>query len=731
MEPFTMMLGYGLVNSLSQLVVRPIADKLSAPGRQKEMLMQMEAKHALDLEAVRLNKEIELENQKDIQAYCHNFRIQEAQNQFDRQLQMWQIGNFNDKVWPLKTPFDHPSLHPQYVKGKPTPVNIFLAQTDPRSPFSSLIQPDLKNRLSNFLQTTYVNDPLLQHPCICRIGDWKDGFQDAAFINALWYGMQGQPTIVINPIQSEFGETLDLNVSIWGLGEFGTNPKTQSVLTGSFASAIGRIKKQKTELWLACGLPVESKEMIHNVNLLEQEKRMIAEGHGEFVDKLLVQYKLPIEIQTEVITEFSSEYNHLIACITGMYADIYHMIEYGAQPYMPAAINQYNKNTGSAFQIPEIAIQHYRKTLTNMVCTNYLQDKLPYTFLGVAKSLSYTPEDSMQIFQEGVGLWVNKKLDLSHEINIPTNIDECLGLLYDNATDSDRPYLEQAKDVLISMNLPEAANSLNKKISVLVSNPQQADTPRSEDIEWEVVEKETFTDVDYLKWISNNKFTAIDNNAEYAVMAFRETYFVMMFLDSNAKVICNRNLSGQCVIAKRYLFAEEKIEGTLSVFNIKKNQFISKKTLMDKKEFDSFERLGKQLDTLVNNLGNLARPNRVGDKTKASNKKSRNADEFQRQLADVFISGNYISLESEKCETASFDSIKEWITRKLPIQDAVSAHIFKTDMVDDIMLCIFFSDKECNTLIGNDYPMKRIICKKCDSDIEVFLNGLTIGTIKL
>lgn len=713
------MLGYGLVNSLSQLVVRPIADKLSAPGRQQEMRMQMETKHALDLEAVRLNKQIELENQKDIQAYCHSFRIQEAQSQFDRQLQMWQIGNFNEKVWPLKTPFDHPSLHPQYIKGQPLPVNIFLAQTDPRSPFTSLIQPDLKNRLSNFLQTTYVNDPLLQHPCICRIGDWKDGFQDAAFINALWYGMQGQPTIIINPIQSEFGEILDLNVSIWGLGEFGTNPKTQNVLTGSFASAIGRIKREKTESWIACGLPVESKEMIHNVKLLEQEKKMISEGHGDFVDKLLVQYKLPVEIQTEVITKFSSEYNHLIACVTGMYADIYHMIEYGSQPYMPAAINQYNKNTGSTFQIPEIAIKHYRKALTNMVCTNYLQDKLPYTFLGVAKSLNYNTEDSMQIFQEGIGLWANKKLDLKHEVNIPASIDECLGLLYDNATDSDKYYLERVKDVLISMNLPEAANSLNKKISLV------------KEVKWNLVEKETFTDVDYLKWISNNKRVAIENNAEYAIMFFRETYFAMMFLNSDARVISDGNVAGQCVIAKRYFFAEEKIEGNISVYNIRTNQFISNKTLMDKKEFDSFERLGRQLDALMNNIGNLTRPSRVESSSKTSSAKNEESSDFQRQLAEIFKTGKLMSLESEKCEIATFDSIKEWITSKLPIQDAVSVHIFKTNVEKNIMLCVFFSDKDSNTLIGNNYPMKRIICEKCDSDIEVFLNGLTIGTIKL
>lgn len=726
-----MMLGYGLINSLSQLVIRPITDRFSAQCRQQEMQLQMETKHALDLESLRLNKQIELENQKDIQAYCHKFRIQEAQSQFDRQLQMWQIGAFNDRVWPLKTPFDHPSLCPQYINGQPSPINIFLAQTDPRSPFSALIQPDLKNRLSNFLQTTYVNDPLLQHPCVCRIGDWKDGFQDAAFINALWYGMQGQPTIVINPIQSEFGETLDLNVTIWGLGEFGASPKTQNVITGSFGSAIGRIKREKTESWIACGLPVESKEMIHNVKLLEQEKKMIMEGHGDFVDKLLIQYKLPMEIQTDVITTFSSEYNHLIACITGMYADIYHMIEYGSQPYMPTAINQYNRNMGRTFQIPEFAIQHYRKTLTNMVCTNYLQDKLPYTYLSVAKSLSYNAKDALQIFQEGVGLWANKKLDLRQEVNIPTSVDECLGLLYDNATDNDKQYLEQAKDVLVSMNLSEAADSLNKKISVLVSSPQRVSNSCSHEIEWNVIEKETFTDVDYLKWISRNKRVAVKNNAEYALMNFRETYFAMMFLDSNAIVINNRDVAGQCVIADRFFFAEDKMEQNFAIYNIITNQFISTRVIMDKKGFDSFERLGRQLDALMNNLGNLVVPRRVRDTATVSSRTYEDRNDFQQQCAEIFASGKFYSMETEKCEMANFDSIKEWINIKLPIQDAANAHILKTNMGNSLMLCVFFSDKDYNAFISNDHPMKRIVCERCDSDIEVLLNRSTIGTIKL
>lgn len=732
MEPFMMMLGYGLVNSLSQLVVRPIADKLSASGRQEEMKMQMETKHALDLEAVRLNKEIELENQRDIQAYCHQLRSREAQSQFERQLQMWQIGNFNDKMWPLLTPYDHPSLRPVCNENRPVPVNIFLAKTDPRSPFSAFIQPDLKNRLSNFLQTAYVNDPLQQHPCICRIGDWKDGFQDAAFINALWYGMQGQPTIVVNPIQSEFGETLDLNVSIWGLGETGIAPRTQNVLTGSFASAIGRIKREKTKFWVSHGLPVDSKEMTHNVNLLKQEEKMVADGNGQYIDRLLIQYHLPKEIQTEVVTEFSSEYNHLISCITGMYADIYHLIEYGARPYMPVAMNQYSSVTGGKFQIPEVAILHYRKALTDMTCTNYLQDKLPFAFLGVAKSLSFSPGDSMQIFNEGVGLWANRKLDLHHEVELPTKIDDSIRLLYDNATDTDKRYLEAAKDVLMSMGQGDAARSLDRKISVLVTPVQQKQATEYFETEWSVRNQMIFTYEDFLKWVNSNKGNAMLHGAAYAILALRNTYFAMMFLNKDARFVSVENMGGQCIIAQRYYLPDEIVCENLVIFDLSTNSYVlNKEIFMENKDFDSFERLGRQLDTLVNNLGKLVKPSKMDMPQQDRAEKPSAKNEFERQIFDLFTAGKFSTLESENCDVAEFDAVKNWVTSKLPVKDAVNAHIYRTTYNGKVMVCIFFSDVELNALFGGDYPMKRILCNRCDSNVEAFLNGLSIGTLKL
>jgi len=576
MEPFTMMLGYGLVNSLSQLVIRPIADRMTASGRQADMLFQMENKHKLDLEAVRLNKQIELDNQFDIQTFCHNKRMEEAQSQFERQLQMWHIGQFNERMWPLLTPFDHPSLRPQQLPNGQTPLNVFLASTAPRTPFAEMIQPDLKIRMSTFLQTAYINDPSQQHPCVCRIGDWKPGFQDAAFINALWFGMQGIPTIVINPMQAEFGEKLDLTVSMWGLGENGYAPKMQNVLTGNFGSAIGRIKREKSKKWIESGLPVTSPEMKHNKDLLEQEKLMIENGRQDSIPYLQIQYKLPREIQNDVITSFSSEYNHIISCITGMYADIYHLIEFGAQPYMPIAINQYNRQTGQKLQIPDLAIDHYRHALTSMVCTNYLQDKLPSVYMGVAKSLSFKPKDSMEIFKEGVGLWANKKEELNKEISIPESLDKCLELFHDKHDDYDESYLQQAENALMTMGETDAAHEVHKIIKSIVVVPK-------EELEYTIEEKFFYSDETFLQWASENKASAIKNKAAFAVLLIRNKYFVSFFADNSCNIVSyDGNKGGVCTLPQRYCMADNMLQSDFVMLNLQNNEINSYK-YMEKK----------------------------------------------------------------------------------------------------------------------------------------------------
>lgn len=729
MEPFTMMMGYGLINSVSQLVIRPLTDKLTAGSRREEMMFQMEQKHRLDLDSVRLNKEIELSNNQRIQEYCHQCRLIEAQGQFEKQLEMWALGQFNSSMWPLLTPFDHPSLKPNFSPGQQVPINVFLAKTDPKSPYAMLIQSDVKNRLSNFITTTYSNSQ--GHPTICRIGDWKDGFQDAAFINALWYGMQGQPSIVINPIQSEFGELLDLNVSFWGLASNGYSPLTQTVLSGAFGSAIGRIKREATRKWVESGLPLSSPELQHNANLLKQEDALIADGKKNLIDRLLVQYKLPKEIQTEVITEFSREYSHIISCVAGMYSDIYHLLEYGSTPYMPQAIGEYNRRNGANYAIPEVAAEHYRKALTNLACSNYLQDKLPLAYLNVASSLSYDPTSASEIFQEGVGLWANRKLEKGREVRLPESIEECVRLLRDNSDGNDKRYLQNAANTLIRINLPDAANELKRRI-ISLPDISVEDIPSSNttQYEWEVREMPVYNLSDFQSWIFQNGNVAAQSGASEAVAFITpEKNLMVAFVTNQGCLVPVNNIGGCCIVTSQFYVDSSFIDGNIIEYNLQSNQFVSNRfNFMQKKEFDSFEKLGKQLDSLVNNLKKNAQIGRHQSAPASSGNAP--VSDFEKQIADFFMNCNMMSMESETTGFAQFDKIRAWVVSKLPVQGASKAHILKTRRGSDILVCVFFSDGE-NVLLDEQYPKKRILCENGDNELNSFLNGAPMGTINL
>lgn len=150
---------------------------------------------------------------------------------------------------------------------------------------------------------------------------------------------------------------------------------------------------------------------------------------------------------------------------------------------------------------------------------------------------------------------------------------------------------------------------------------------------------------------------------------------------------------------------------------------------MQKKEFDSFERLGKQLDNLVNNLKKTAQIG--GNQEKNDNTpNSTPTGDFEKQITDFFMTCNMISMESETCDIATFNGIRSWIVSKLPIQGASKAHILKSRHGQDILICIFFSNGK-DVLLDRNFPKKRILCGNEDVELNSFLNGAPMGTINL
>lgn len=145
---------------------------------------------------------------------------------------------------------------------------------------------------------------------------------------------------------------------------------------------------------------------------------------------------------------------------------------------------------------------------------------------------------------------------------------------------------------------------------------------------------------------------------------------------------------------------------------------------MEKKKFSKFTRMGEQLDELVENLSEIVNRRTVSSSAKQST-------DFESQLIEFFKKNQSLTLESEMIEEASLNSILSWINSKKTISGAKRAHIFRVNIDQGIMLCIFFSNGELNALLEDCYPKKRILCKQIDSDLEAMLNGQMFRTITL
>ena len=152
---------------------------------------------------------------------------------------------------------------------------------------------------------------------------------------------------------------------------------------------------------------------------------------------------------------------------------------------------------------------------------------------------------------------------------------------------------------------------------------------------------------------------------------------------------------------------------------------------MQKREFDSFERLGKQLDILINNVRKATDLRSHRSSASTTQGQIVHQNNVVNQIANYFMETNSMSIESESVETVEFDKVRAWVVSKLPVRNATKAHIIYTKRGMDYLTCVFFSDEENNGLFGDEYPKKRILCGQCDSEMKAFLSGGEIGTIKL
>ncbi len=323
------------------------------------------------LEKQKKISQIDLENKFLLSEHDHQQKLKEMRCQFDinkekAEHQMllsysdWQQKTFWDKCFPLRNPFEVPMGYEPEYDGNTNrlsscklttialpndkhivPLRVISALKDNVHENASTINANL----SMFLMSNYsVNG---EHAIVSDIGSWKDEVPvNDAFINYLYKGLRGQPTIVWTPSYTNGGTIVRMKLWSWGLGEQQAYPvgidcgwidldiiyrRALMDEVKSFQKAIEKINAT---------LP--NKDIDRNIKILSMIDDHKENLTDEDFNRLLLLLSEPKEVKRQVQIRVNELTSNIFSCAVALYADGYHLHEYGTMPQLPYILPQMN-----------------------------------------------------------------------------------------------------------------------------------------------------------------------------------------------------------------------------------------------------------------------------------------------------------------------------------------------------------------------------------------------------
>ena len=301
-------------------------------------------------------------------------------------LSEWEQKVFWEKCFPLRNPFEMPfgiDLQFEESKGRLggnrkiekgniktiqfdnkniVPLRVITALKDTASPHAVTVNGDL----SMFLAQHYSANG--EHAIISDIGAWKDDapINDAS-INYLFRGQRGLPTLVIMPTYTNGGSIVRMKLWSWGLGEdlaypigfdfgwFNLEIIYRHVLLEeikSFDSTLRKIGRRDDKM----KTPYKDFEMSLSVIDMIDEGANLADNEREQLLSLL--QRTPPELASIVQRKANEIISTIYSCAAAMYADGYHLSNYGTTPILPYILPEL---PGAKMLLPQI--QQYYLTL--------------------------------------------------------------------------------------------------------------------------------------------------------------------------------------------------------------------------------------------------------------------------------------------------------------------------------------------------------------------------------
>lgn len=318
-------------------------------------------------------KEIEKENRAYVNRIKaaereHQFRLSEMREQIrerreDAESQYFlahseaKIKTYLQDCWPLRNPFDAPlAIEPIYNEATKrlqscklktvltrnaqeiVPLRFISANLDNAHPIASTINSEL----SIFLVEHYKTNE--EHGIISDIGAWKSNIPvNDASISYLFQGMQGQPVMVLAPEYINNGSTIRFKIWSWGLGEkltypvgfdFGTlnlEPLYNRIVASENSKMCATLKKTKQK-------PTSDK-LIQNDQIIKILNNNEIQLNNEEKERILTLLSTPMEINNAIRQKYAYTVSNVFKALVGMYADGFHLFEYGTLPKLPSILS--------------------------------------------------------------------------------------------------------------------------------------------------------------------------------------------------------------------------------------------------------------------------------------------------------------------------------------------------------------------------------------------------------
>lgn len=372
-------------------------------ARRKEAKEQ-EKRNAETAEKLKISRE---EHQQKLEQMQEHFMkdLILAENKFVSNIADKRYQAFLKSCFPLRNPYDMDVMfmvkhdeNAHLVEGQMkviplsnghgiVPLRVIAAMPSMQFPMSQ----EIKSVLSLFLVNTYGANS--GHAVFSDIGSWKEDIPaNDASVNYLYMALQGQPTMVLVPEFLDGGNTIKFKIWSWGLGKNLPYPSgfdfgqldlkkiENEILIDELRSYAALLKK--------VGIKNEaiSKSMVL-VNTIDDKNFKISEEERQL---LLSQIQMPDELMKAGVLHkrIRSVTSTAFSVICGMFADAYHLMNYGTVPILPSILPSMS---GVEIMLPEI--RDYYITLANIahvecILTNEMAARFELQLLESLKIIS-------------------------------------------------------------------------------------------------------------------------------------------------------------------------------------------------------------------------------------------------------------------------------------------------------------------------------------------------------